>query len=130
MYSKNYKSKVILDDDDDKESEKIQEESNGDGQSINDDLKKNIFHYLTGEYDYDKDKEKYSFELTTGGKIYYDEVVSLFDPGYDATFKELFLNNPGRLQDFLNKVYFENKMMTIKELTERRLLSNWENLWI
>lgn len=116
MYSKNYKSKVILDYEDDEEYEKIQEESNGNGQSINDDIKKNIFHYLTGKYDYDKDKKKYSFELTTGGKIDYDEVVSLYDPGYDATFKELFLNHPERLKDFLNKAYFENKMMAIKEL--------------
>ena len=116
MYSKNYKSKVILDDDDDEEYENIQDESKGDRQSIDENIKENIFHYLNGKYSYDTYKKKHSFEITTGGKIYYDEIVSLYDPGYDATFKELFLNHPERLKDFLNKVYFEKNGLIIKEL--------------
>ena len=114
MYSKNHKSKVILDDEDE-EYENIQEDSKGDRQSISVKIKKNIFHYL-GKYSYDTNKKKHSFEITTGGKIYYDEIVSLYDPGYDATFKELFLNHPESLKDFLNKVYFEKNRLVIKEL--------------
>lgn len=99
MNSRIKRNKVILDTDESEEE-----------------ISQNIFHYLTKECDFDNNRRKYYFILTNGEKRFYDEIVSVFDPGYDTTFKELFLNNPERLEDFLNNVYLENKTMKISDL--------------
>ena len=40
----------------------------------------------------------------------------MFDPSFDSIFKELFLNNRKRLQDFLNNAYLEYNDMKINNL--------------
>ena len=63
-----------------------------------------------------KKHKNFIFSLTNGEKKFYSESNSLFDPGYDITFKELFLNSPKRLEDFLNNIYLENNNMKISDL--------------
>ena len=79
-----------------------------------------IFHYLNGNYFKDKNSKKYKFKLLKedNSTIYYkvDKIIKIADPGYDSSFKYLFSQNPLRLQNFLNKVYFEQNGMKIKNL--------------
>ena len=105
MYSRKY-NKVILDDEDEEEGSTIN--------TIN--TENNLFHYLTGEYDYIEKDDKFSFTIFNGNKQLFDECVLLYDPGYDTTFKELFLNHPKRLENFLNNIYFLYNNMKLENL--------------
>ena len=140
MSSRMKKNKIILDSDDEEEmikneqqvqmikNEKIgyeeEEENekedkikNGDQEKIKEkEISENIFHYLTGESNYDENNQQYYFTLINGEKLLFDDYISLFDPGFDSTFKELFLNNPKRLQNFLNNVYIADNDMKISNL--------------
>ena len=99
------------------ENEEEEEIENEEQEKIKEkDISGNIFHYLTGETDYNENSQQYYITLINGEKLFFDEYISLFDPSFDSTFKELFLNNPERLQDFLNNVYLKDNDMKINNL--------------
>ena len=138
MSSRTKRNKIILDSDDEEEMikneqqaqmvtnakqedrieyEEEEEIENEEQEKMEEkDISGNIFHYLTGETEYDKNRKQYYFILTSGEKLFFDEYISLFDQSFDSTFKELFLNSPKILQDFLNNVYLENNDMKISNL--------------
>ena len=84
--------------------------------------KDDIFHYLQGGYFFDEKEKLYNFILQSQpNKLqisYYktNSFVLIADPGYDATFKVLFLNNSVCLQNFLNCIYFEDNNMKLTNL--------------
>lgn len=89
---------------------------------IDNEKRHDIFHYFYGGYYYNKKEKLYFFMLHTQPNkkevSYYitDSCVLIADPGYDATFKVLFLNNPALLQNFLNSIYFEDNNMKLTNL--------------
>ena len=88
--------------------------------SIQEGEKEDLFHYLTGSYHKDS-RGKYFFYLYNPGKdvsSYYetDDYIIVLDPALVASFKSLFLYNEGRLQTFLNDVFFVPNNMEISDL--------------
>ena len=89
---------------------------------IDNEKKIDIFHYFYGDYSFNKEEKLYYFLLHTQQNkkqvSYYktDSYVLIADPGYDASFKVLFLNNSACLQNFLNCIYFEDNNMKLTNL--------------
>ena len=86
------------------------------------DKKNDIFHYFNGAYFFNKKEKLYYFILQTQPnkfKVSYylnNSYVLIADPGYDASFKVLFMNNSACLQNFLNCIYFEDNNMKLTNL--------------
>ena len=86
----------------------------------NDKYKEDIFHYLGSVFW--EDKNGYHFTLYDESKkdkiLIYDtkEAVLIADPGYDASFKAIFLNKSERFINFLNSVFFKQNNIEIKDL--------------
>jgi hypothetical protein len=89
---------------------------------IDNEKKKDIFHYFYGGYFFNKEEQLYHFILHTQpnknqvSHYITNSYVLVADPGYDATFKVLFLNNSECLQNFLNCIYFEDNNMKLTNL--------------
>ena len=79
-----------------------------------------LFHYLTGDCKEDRNGKHlfYLYNLENGHYAFYesDGYILLDDPAIDSSFKYLFLNDPIRLKNFLNDIYFKPNNMEIIEL--------------
>ncbi len=87
----------------------------------NENLKEDLFHYLTGGYHknnigkfffylYNSENDAFSYYET-------DDYILALDPALDASFKILFLYNEERLQTFLNDVFLVPNDLYIADLT-------------
>ena len=76
-----------------------------------------LFHYLTGKFQIDKDGEYY-FSLSGVDDYFYvtDESTFIADPAFDNSFKYLFGNNAPRLENFLNQIYFLPRKEKLEDL--------------
>ena len=71
-----------------------------------------VFHYLRTTKENDGDDSGYLFLLSdTKNSEFYEnhEYVLVLDPGLDASFKAIFLNNSARFENFLNSIVFKAK---------------------